>query len=464
MNPANNLPSFINPADYASLINLSKVKGDNQVIDVYPNGRISEPYIANSWSSSLWRTTRFAAGISGNSDDIPKIAGLINRVVSGFVMSEKNQRVERLILEAIKGLEHLQKHYKNAEKVSVAEAIGKILENSLELLTTAKNSNVLDLNKFLLRNFVQYNSLEASSISQEEAGSYATIDAINFYRDRIKVFMILKENKLNKDENQFFSYLDAALESVVPSEDIIHQVNRQVCKKVDAEREMKRVDSEPGLIWGDAIELVKGEIADELINNLDSMSPQQAKIGIMLPMKWLWNTNEYETEGHVFLINLSREESGSYKAAQINAGGLSIGEITGVALHMNYNVPLSLSLKPVVEFTSLNREEAVKFLYNVKNNSTFPNSSVHLKSRDEAQQKYRSLFEPIIAHKAFDRIPTRRSQTIGNCGIRSFKESLIYFFQLHGHIILANEFFTFQDTRGSETLEFEKIRPLKRLK
>ena len=83
--------------DVESLDNLAKYTSD-KLIDIYENGTISTPY-DKSIKASFWRTTRAVSGLSGNSEDIPKIQKLITRGLSHYSQGFLKKKIKHSTMQ-----------------------------------------------------------------------------------------------------------------------------------------------------------------------------------------------------------------------------------------------------------------------------------------------------------------------------------------------------------------------------
>jgi hypothetical protein len=119
------ITNFINTYDINSLDNLSKIK-QGQTVDIYTNGTVSEPYDSSTWSSSIWRTSRWIGGVSKNREDIPLIRALMQRALTGYLNG--GDSIKQYLDGALEGLNNLKNHYKMSNKTEASDEIDKIME------------------------------------------------------------------------------------------------------------------------------------------------------------------------------------------------------------------------------------------------------------------------------------------------------------------------------------------------
>ncbi|MBA3602154.1 MAG: hypothetical protein H0W50_00560 [Parachlamydiaceae bacterium] len=451
-----NALKFVTIHDLRSLLNLSKIKS-GQKIDVYPNGTISEPYV-NDNSASIWRTARWLTGWSKNSDGIVNLKDLMQRALYALYLGcdELNFCLE----EATKGLEILADDYKNKPIENEIRSILEFVNRSTKIISHFHRQNPPLENityGYAKKTPIMYNLLESSYIgSDTPSGTHSAFEGVDYYINRLDFFLFLEKEILDDEDVRFLSYLREALKDSKKN-----KCRRSFFEKLQEKR--LQLCSLNNVEWKDsydiAMPIVKKEMAEVLIDTLEAFPPNvQSQIGIQIPMGFSWDDANGLKAGHVFFITLCRNDNGSYRAAQVNAGGLSLAgsyENVKFNLHANRTIPFSINFSPVVEFPSLSREEALSFLIKVEDKKTR-----NFYNYEDAKKNYSEIFEDIIEKKCTVSIPPRRAQVSGNCGIRSLKESLIYSFQKYGNVDLANKFLTYVDGRSSETLAFEKVIPL----
>lgn len=455
---ANNrsITGFISYQDSESLGNLAKIKSSNQLVDIdSSNGAVSPPY-ESSW---LGNTYTWISGSSENKD-IEKVMSLMHRALVGYFHGCGELEVR--LKEAINGLKLLHQGYREKKCDSTCMAIEGIIqfvERNISKIKKNEESKQHNLLNFNITN------LEASTIG---ARPIQIPEALKFYRDRIKDFLFLEKeeikdsefieefdfqliDRLSEEDCTFLKNLDFALEETAsgkrgkgqPIEILIEKFENEGFDRSEA------VDK--------AFDLTKRQRSESLLDDLDQMpTDYQSEVGILIPMRFIWYDDNQE-ESHAFYLSLCREPDGTYTAAQINAGGLSLIDYnkSHMNFHFNSATYVSLSFPPVVEFPGLSKEEAINFLTRAYSSNTCESENY-----TEAKSKYSSLFSGIDNKFSTARIPARRSQITGNCSLRSLKELLIYSFQKSNKHELGNKFMKYVDGRSNKSLPFEDIKPL----
>lgn len=135
--------------DEMSLQHLAQIK-ENQVIDVYVDSTVSEPYddVENGY---LWGTGLWLLGYGTNSDDdLIKIKNLMSRAL--YAYKEGYKPVKGKLEEALIGLEKLNEHYISKGRTSTSGIITNIIEYVEACLTLTQeeynqNSGVHNENK-----------------------------------------------------------------------------------------------------------------------------------------------------------------------------------------------------------------------------------------------------------------------------------------------------------------------------
>lgn len=438
--------------DLSSIDNLANIKR-NQVVDIYENGTISIPY-DKGVQASTWRTSRWMTGISQNRDDIPVIKKLIERIFYSYARGD--EFLETKLQKSIEGLNNLKISYQEVNRLNTVQDIEKIVTYIESNLTKFKEST-FNFN-FRIKNdqFNELAQLEASCLNV--AGMEDKLEGVDYYIDKINMFLLTENVK--KDEKQVLEGVKAAL---IKSTQFPLTKNKAFFQQV--------IDESQGLVAKDATDEEKDAALTEAENRiyqrhaetqlaeLDAMPPEeQAHNGIFISMAFRWQESGDE-KGHAFCLALCKEADGSYTASQINAGGLSIGELVKFNFHLNYKQPLSVSIPPVIEFGPLNRDEAKNFLV-----KALKNSEHNAPDKKTAEKDYRALVEDFFNRRRPNKIPARRIQVAGNCGIRSVKEEIIFSLQKWGQSDLANRLMKFTDSRMSGTsLPFEDVLPLKQM-
>lgn len=450
----NHKSSILNEADLNSLTNLSKIK-TGEVVDVYDNGTISKPYDSKTWGSTLWRSGRYAAGLSQNRDDIPKIKQLMQRAMTDYLRT-KDESLRRSIQNSLQGLTHLKVHYQNKNIEKVSSQIQDIINFVNDFLTTEVSFPETKLDN---KRYHELAQLEASKIVMREDGrEEGVVDAyegVHYFVDRIRLFLSVGQG-LSEEERAFLLKIQSTLENAgvwgIKGFSFLEE-----CAEKGRVLKSKNPDLDVMKLFDMAQDEVISEKVAKLLDTLDTMNPLDAEqIGIPIPMGFKWNEEDGSRSGHAFFLCLCKNKDGLYTAAQINAGGLTLADITQTKWHLNFNVPYTLWFPPVVEFPALNKSEAFDFL-----KTAVKNSETEFKSYENAKERYNKIFEPINAKVSVKRIPERRSQVIGNCGVRSLKELLIYMFQKAGQVELANKFLLFGIDRGGSLASFDPVQSLK---
>lgn len=487
--------SYISPADQESLINLSMIQ-KNDSIDVDSDGRVGLPYDASTWTkegftNSLYRTTRSIAHLSSNRDDLGKIQQLMQRSLNGY-LSSGDESLLHDIEGALKGLENLKRHYVEKDKgikenkdywsswgswaSAGREKIGKgdceKAIHDIEDIISNVNTNLkvkgedLSLKIKPERSF-ELGEIEASIIQQGPTGG--TLNDINegidYYSDKLQKFLALNEKKLTDDDKNFLNLLKDKLEGArtekvnYPThyQEVIHPLRG----KISDEKNIPFSDA-----FQPAYQNFYAEEGQKLIDRLDALPVKAgSEIGVSMNMVINWEQEGANyNPGHAFLISICKEKDGTYTVAQANAGAFSLGDmkkLTDVNFHLKYHTPISISFPPIVEFKGLTQSELKSFLTKAEEMQYKKRFDLNYKNEKAAEGAYNDLFGSIENKKDPEsRIPSRRSQVIGNCGLRSLKEEMIYAFQKAGKIDLANEFLQF----GSSTLEYglDPVKPFEK--
>lgn len=440
----------ISREDLISLDHLSLIK-PKQVIDIYENGTISDPYDQGTVASA-WRTTRWLTGYGQNRDDMPHVKKLMERAFHCYLRGDNF--LEEKLQNSVTGLKNLKNSYALAKKETTTQEIDKIIayvETNLVNLKKMKEESCLNFN-FKVKNdeMNRLALLEASCLNAH--GVKDNIQGLHYYVDKINTFLLTE--KVNEEEREILESIREALvysskleplKGVFFTQEVSERVRKRVGKDVTIE--------EWNQAYKDVENQMKGEYVEARLRELDSLNEnEQSRNGIFISMAY-----SYPDGGHVYCLSICKEKDGSYTVSQINAGGLSIGEIVKVNLHLNVKKPLSVSIPTVVEFGPLDREEAKNFIVQAidSNNKHFP-------SIEEAANTYYSPFMPFFDKRRPDRIPPRRVQVSGNCGVRSVKEMVTFSLQKWGRPDLANRLMKFTDSRMSGTsLPYEEVMPLK---
>lgn len=445
--------NYLKGRDQLSLKIIADIK-NNEVVDIYDNGTLSEPYPAGNWDlqgfkTSAWRTFRWLSGYGNNRDDIPKIRALMERTLLAY--RDGYTPLKDQLENAILGLNNLRQYYTYKKKEATCTEIDKIVSFVKDSIIEIEKTGFKEIPEKERKRHRELALLEGSHVGLTvvNEGTYGPIEGIEYYREKIKDFLFFEKN-LTEEELTFFNHLDASLQKAKKN------YNKRI--KIDVKMERAQLlcnwaDKKARLhALNQADEELHKELAEKIVCEIDT-APQN--IGISFPMRWGWE-HDYRYEGHIFFINVSKEVDGSYTVAQSNAGGLALGECdASISVHLNPKVPRSINLPPIVEFNCLTKEEVIGFLKNVKKIE-----DGYLKDRTDAKQKYEDLFAPLMEKKRASRIPSRRGQIVNNCGVRSLKEQMIYSFQKSGQIDLANRFFRFADPRGDWALNFDEIKAL----
>lgn len=505
MEPSFDFSKIIQTSDLNSLRNLSKIQ-EKEVVDVYPDGTVSAPYKAiagsildsSTWSyesarSTLnvgWRTMRSMSKWSGNRDDLSKIQELMKRSISCYLQSGSEELLHE-IEGAAEGLMTLKNYYAEKDNeikknkdywanlgplaskgremlgpgdcekaVNSLDGVIKYIKSSLhvekeKIPSTISPERAFELNKF-----------EASNLqtNPEESSIKGINEGIDYYIDRIEKFLLLNDSNLTKDDKVFLGVIKDRLEDSKKNEinysDHYQEVIRPLRGMVSDEEHIEFVDAlKPAYTRFYLME------SEKLISKLDSMTQFQSEMGVSMNMVINWNPEEKNAKynpGHAFLISICKEQDGTYTVAQANAGAFSLGDtpdITGFHFHMKFHNPISLSFPPIVEFKNLSSGEVQKFLILAHEMQYKKLFSIKYKNQTEANGAYNQLFNTIDHKRVMQsRIPSRRAQVIGNCGLRSVKEELIYSFQKAGKIELANNFL--KQVATSLEFDFDSVKPL----
>lgn len=447
------IENFLTLEDLQSLDNLTKI-ASKQLIDITDNGTISKPY-EESLSASAWRTTLYLSGTAGNSDDIPKIKKLMNRALCGYFQG--GVEIKDKLISALSGLENLQIYYRSKNKSKVCDSIEKIMDfvkTSIQFIKELVGTNRGQL--INNSNYLKLNHLEASRFEihrkYDDQSRIAAFEAVEYYRARIKLYLTLEIDSISTDDECFLRNIDHCLENSLA----INISGKEFKKRIE-----EKLNSSSSVSLYKVIENKQKEnLQEQIIRFLNELPlTDQSQIGILIPLNWGWFNEVSDFEAHPFIVSLFKQSDGTYLVAQINAGDLALGEVVKTNLHLNRNAPVTTSIIPVVEFGSLTLQETEKFLKNIIN---VTGKVSHL-NRESAEEKYKKIFEPLLYKKSRNkRIPSRRSfiSGKGNYGIKNIKEWMIYIHQKAGRINLANDFLTYVDPRGTETLAFEKVEPL----
>jgi hypothetical protein len=442
---------WISPQDVESLQSLAQISKDS-VIDVYENGTVSQPYSGTTWSSSVWRTCLRLTNTNQNRNDLYKIRYLMQRAFTSYLSG--NHSIKEEIKKALQGVQHLKAHYASKEDA----------QGQLENIILFVKKNLKKIEKQLPESLVFFNSaqrnyelhqLEASYFHQEQ-GTQGAFEGVRYYRDRICQFLFLEDKFLSIQQKHFLRSIEHALEH---SENPLKSFQFFNTKTAIA-HEIRRNE---GIEWASAMQKAEKEVslscAQTLLNALEETpSDYQKNIGIIIPMRFIWKKEE-QTKGHIFILNLCKDSEGTFTAVKANTGTFSFKDHPNADLniHWNCDVPISYSFPPIVELRSLSRDQALNFLI-----KALTKAHSHFDSAEQATKAYRCLFPYDKSKQISMPVSARRSQVVGNCGVKSLKELLIYFFQKSNHIELANSFFKYLDDRTSETaLPFEEIQPIR---
>lgn len=454
---------YLAQEDLNSLGCLSKIKDSHHVIDVYQNGTVSEPYESEAVSTSAYRSFKWIIGASQNSADIKNIQLLMQRSLSSYLSG--CDQLKPHLTTSLEGLRHLQEHYQlksNEEACKDIEEIIQFVERNLLKFENKDLGSEPDAEK----NF-RLNQLEASTIGSKGKSVY---EGISYYENRIKNFLLLESrgdttddvaivdewefsmiNELDQQDRKFLEDFAGALEKT-------HNRNMRGIDFTERKLTIARQLKNEGMEWGKALDeaypIVARQIAEEVLEELHQMTPEnRSQIGLPIPMEFQWDRPE---GGHAFFLSLCQEADGTYTVAQANTGAFSLVDPASshMNIHLNTAAPISLSFPPIVEFNSLNHEEAVQFLMKAAE-LTFGGFDTF----QQANTKYKTLFQDIHQNQRANRVPARRSQITGNCTIRSLKELMIYSLQKSGKVDLANRFMKYVDGRTNSTLPFEDVQP-----
>ncbi|MBA3239158.1 MAG: hypothetical protein H0T62_12530 [Parachlamydiaceae bacterium] len=120
-----NVVPVLSSKDEKSLNNLAKIK-ENQIIDIYVDDVVSEPY-DDVKKGYVWSTVSWLAGYGTNNDnDIAKIENLMNR--SLYAHSKGCKSVKPQLEESLKGLKNLRDHYLSNGRNSTSEILVRIIQ------------------------------------------------------------------------------------------------------------------------------------------------------------------------------------------------------------------------------------------------------------------------------------------------------------------------------------------------
>jgi len=462
-----NSQGFIAPADLQSLKNLSKLQ-KNEVVDIYPDGTCGLPYDAASWSleglkNAAWRTTRNVTHLSGNRDDLSKIKLLMGRSLNCYLNSGNDELLQE-IKGAAHGLETLKEYYteKNKTRGNCEQAV-----HDLEEVLTEVNSqiNVTRENLNLRINperALKLNELEASMV-QQGGGVESLNEGIDYFTDKLQKFVLLNERNLSQDDKDFLNTLkerlDDARKEPLRATDHYTEAIHPLRNKISEEQNISFYDA-----YDLAYEAFYASESQTLIDRLDTAGPLGAVMN--MHMNWVQEGLGYNP-GHAFAISISKDPDDTYTVAQANAGAFALSDVTGYNFHMKFHAPYSISYPPIVEFKGVSQEELKAFLtkahemqYQKLFSSRYDiNNRYRYENGDAAEKAYNNLFNVIADKRVIEsRIPPRRAQVIGNCGLRSLKEEMIYAFQKSDKIELGNAFLNF----GRSPQEFD-LDPIKKL-
>lgn len=431
-------------SDLGSLKYLGQIKSGDK-IDVYANGTLSAPYSSGILATG-WRTVRYISGASYNRDDFPKIRTLMERCLLAY----GKRIVDRKDIErAMEGLNQLRITYERENKTEASKIIEEIINYTANKLSELKEGEFEPL--VLPEELELFQNLEASVLSETRGISKAT-DGVRYFIDKIEGFLKLKD--LSTEEKDLMLKIKEQLLMSKQFYDIQNQEPLTELINVNFDEIRQRTKE-------------RVELPETTIRLLDQMEPMARKnIGMLIPLclEWLEEAGRPGESnvmaGHMLTVSICKEEDDTYTVVKCNAGDDPIStDHATLQLNKNYLLqrPLSMYGKTVVEFGPLTREEAKVFISQAYANS----KRDYIVNEEMYEVIYKKIFENILSKEKKSRVPDRRLQDTGNCGLRSIKEWIIFCLQKSNHVPLANELQNFATTRDSRSLPQEEIKPLR---
>ncbi|HEV8052395.1 MAG TPA: hypothetical protein VGP47_07865, partial [Parachlamydiaceae bacterium] len=399
---------------------------DNHMIRISNEGNISDVHNTESSYLAVNKLKEFYNTISSN---ISNIKLLMQRALVAYWRCGDSS-IKNDLLAALEGLRKLRSNYVKNTSLQIAYDIDHIHEyvsNSLAKIEIKGFSIPKNLERFKMMNLFE---ASATNFDHMKVAPKKVLEGVDYNNERIKEFLFFEEESLKNEDKDFMVQILAALNKA--------EKNYNYITKSDVKENCARLISptlkqaNPSLnereLWWLAVDeatiQLDRKVAIKKLEDLDSMpSNLQAQIGLILPMNFGWDTDRNQAVGHAFYLSVCKDVIGTYTVSQANAGGLGLGKYISF-FNNNRHV--------IVEFKHINEESIIEFLIEADRVK-----EEFFDDFDAAGEAYNNLFDLLESNPVTDGIPPRRAQVaIGNCVIRSLKESLIHAFQKSNKIDL----------------------------
>lgn len=418
-------------------------------IDIDKEGHITSNY-AEGWGASFWRTGRYAAGFSGNSNDLLKLESVFLRV---FLATRNGGDGEELIGKALTGLVNLKAFYQGKDKEYKDQVVGnidKVISAAKGILalnypTPHEKDGISDDSSTIPnahankpgmgpKDLGRLASLEASTIG---SGAELITDGFDYYMNKLDLF--LESNKANLSDKQK-ALLAQMKNSLVFGMDFHKAYPKDLSALVSAKY--------PDLVAVKAMPLLKKEVFDRFFQCFESVNPPaRDSVEVVLPCGYRAITEEGAQE-HASPVGFRWDSKlNGYIMTQYNAGGAALGDwhihtdLHNWRFHLaNKGVPLMAQGQTVVSYGPYTRAEIEEKLPKITKVGGFAYQGLKV-----AEEELRGIYD---ANKRLPQTtPDRRLQLVGNCATRNVLEWMVDMCQRAGEVELINEFICFGQTR-----------------